>query len=300
MGVAVMTSIAKLTVAIATLDRPDALLRCLDALLSGDVLPAEVIIVDQSWNDATRSVVEQRQVNPVPIIYIHQERRGLSASRNAAIARASCPVFAVTDDDCVPDRGWIAAINRTFASPAAPDAMTGRVLPLGSDVSGLYVISLRESTMRTEFSGKIVPWLVGTGGNFAVKCEWFTRIGGYDERLGVGSPGKAAEDADLFYRLLHAGAHMRYEPDALIYHERQSKVRRMASRWSYGHGIGAFCGIWLRQGDFYILGILGYWLYSLCRELAGTIGRRQWMQAHQRVLSLRGTVRGLVHGLHVH
>ena len=296
-----MTSFANLTAAIATLDRPNALARCLDGLLAGDVLPAEVIIVDQSQNDATQFVVEQRQAGAVSLVYIRQQRRGLSASRNAAIARATCPVLAVTDDDCVPDRGWIAAIDRTFTAPTAPDAVTGRVLPLGPDVSGLHAISPRESTVRADFSGKVVPWTVGTGANFAVKREWFSRIGGgYDERLGAGSPGKAAEDADLLYRLLCAGACIRYEPDVLIYHERQSKARRLASRWSYGYGIGAFCSIWLRRGDPYALYIFSHWMLYQCRSLAGAIGCRQWMQAYQRSLSLRGTVGGVIYGLRVH
>jgi hypothetical protein len=39
---------APLTVAITTRDRPEALGRCLRSLAAGDVLPAEVVIVDQS------------------------------------------------------------------------------------------------------------------------------------------------------------------------------------------------------------------------------------------------------------
>jgi glycosyltransferase involved in cell wall biosynthesis len=244
-------------------------------------------------------MIKHRQRNNAQIVYLHQNQRGLSASRNAAIARASYPVIAFIDDDCVPDRGWIAAIDQTFASLSPPDAMTGRVLALGPATPGLYVVSLRESAMRAEFSGKVIPWLVGTGGNAAVKRHWFDRIGGYDERLGVGSQGQAAEDADLFYRLLRAGAHMRYEPDALVFHERQTKTRRMASRYSYGYGIGAFCGIWLCRRDFYALQILLLWLFNQCLALAGAIRHLQWMQAHERSLSLRGTLRGLLYGLRV-
>jgi O-antigen biosynthesis protein len=289
--------IADLTVAISTFERPDGLTRCLDAVLGGKVLPAEVIIVDQSENDLTRSLIESRQTGSVSIVYVHQERRGLSASRNAAINRAKSPVLAFTDDDCVPDRGWVAAIESTFASTSPPDAATGRVLPLGSDEPGTYSVSPRDSIVRADFSGRLIPWFIGTGGNFAVKGEWLRRVGNYDERLGVGSPGKAAEDADLFYRLLRAGACVRYEPDAVVYHERQSKSRRMASRWSYGYGIGAFCGIWLCRRDLYALHILSYWLFSQCLALAGAIRRRQPMQVQERFLSLRGTMSGLLYGL---
>jgi GT2 family glycosyltransferase len=291
--------IADLTVAISTFERPDGLTRCLDAVLGGKVLPAEVIIIDQSENDLTRSLIESRQTGPVSIVYVHQERRGLSASRNAAINRAKRPVLAFTDDDCVPDGGWIAAIESTFAAPSPPDAATGRVLPFGPDEPATYSVSPRDSVARADFTGRLIPWLVGTGGNFALKREWLDRVGTYDERLGVGSPGKAAEDADLFYRLLRAGACVRYEPDALVYHERQSKSRRIASRWSYGYGIGAFCGIWLRKGDLYATRILGYWLFSLCRELIGVVVRWEWMEAYQRLLSLQGTARGLIYGLGV-
>jgi GT2 family glycosyltransferase len=294
-----MTRVAHLSVTIATLDRPEALARCLDALLSGAVLPGEVVVVDQSRDDATKTIIERRQGNGVPIVYVRQQRRGLSASRNAALAQVSHPIVAVTDDDCVPDPGWIAAIERVFRSPTAPHALTGRVLPLGPEVPGTYVVATRESPVGTEFSGKALPWLIGSGNNFAVKRDWFVRIGGCDERLGVGSPGKAAEDMDLFYRLLRVGARIRYEPDALVYHERTSKTRRLATRWSYGYGLGAFCSLWLRRGDLYALRVLGYWLCWQCLDLTVATGRRQWLEAYQRWLSLRGTAAGLIYGLKV-
>jgi GT2 family glycosyltransferase len=151
--------------------------------------------------------------------------------------------------------------------------------------------------MAATFRGKVVPWAVGTGANSAAKREWFDRIGGYDERLGVGSSGKAAEDMDLFYRLLRAGATIQYQPDALVYHERQTRAQRLSSRWSYGYGIGAFSGIWLRRGDRFAWHVLGYWLFLQCRGLAQSLMRGQRFLAYQRVLSLRGTVRGVLYGL---
>jgi GT2 family glycosyltransferase len=282
---------------VATLDRPQGLARCLDALIAGTLLPAEIIVVDQSQHNATQSAVEQYQVSAVPIRYIRCERRGLSASRNVSIVHAQCPAIAFTDDDCVPDQGWVAALDRAFAAAPAPDAVTGRVLPLGPKTPDTYVVSPRERNTPADFRGQAIPWLIGTGGNFALRREWFDRVGRYDERLGAGSLGRAAEDADLFYRLLRAGAHVHYEPGALVYHERQSRAQRLASRWNYGHGIGAFCGIWFQRGDRYILRVLGYWLLSLGRELIGGVYHLEWMEAYQRVLSLRGTARGLLYGL---
>jgi glycosyltransferase involved in cell wall biosynthesis len=291
------TPAAQISATIATLDRPDALARCLDALLSGSVLPAEVVIVDQSQNDATQSVVEMRRRQKVPIVYIRQARRGLSVSRNTALAQVSYSIVAVTDDDCLPDPGWISAIAHTFGAEPALDALTGRVLPLGPETPDTYAVAVRESLSRQDFVGKTLPWIIGGGNNFAVKRDWFERVGGCDEHLGVGSPGKAAEDVDLFYRLLREGAKIRYEPDVLVYHERTSKARRLATRWSYGFGIGVFCSLWLRRRDLYALRVLIRWLRWQCRDFTVATVRREWPEAYQRWLSLKGTVGGLTYGL---
>ncbi len=90
---------ADLTVAVATLDRPDDLACCLEAILSNSVLPAELIVVDQSLSQSTRLVVEGISKQPFPVIYVHQQRRGLSVSRNTAIKQASQSIIAFTDDD---------------------------------------------------------------------------------------------------------------------------------------------------------------------------------------------------------
>lgn len=292
-----MTQTANLTVGISTLERPGGVARCLDAILAGTALPAEIIVVDQSSGEATQVAVEQRRTGLVPIVYHRQQRRGLSASRNAVLARASCPVIAVTDDDCVPSPQWITAIDRAFRSPAAPDVVTGRVLPLGPEVPGLYAVSSRTSAVPAIFTGNVVPWVAGTGGNCAVKREWIERIGRYDERLGAGSPGGAGEDLDWLYRLLRAGARIQYEPEVLIYHERQSKARRIATRSSYGRGAGACCGVWLRRGDVHALRMLGYWMILRTRLMVRAVRRRQWSIVYEELLVQRGTVAGLLYGI---
>ncbi len=297
-----MKKIAQLSVAVATLDRPEALRRCLDGLLNGEVLPAEVIVIDQGPGNRDSStlcppVIARYVQGPLKVVYLRQERLGLSAARNRAIAAARYPIIAITDDDCLPREDWIAVVERDFSMPDAPDAVTGRVLPLGPARPGLYAVSARESTRRTWFRGKVTPWLVGSGGTCAVRCAWLQRVGGYDEQLGVGSPGKAGEDADLFYRLLRAGARIQYDPECVVYHERQSKERRQASRWSYGYGVGALCGTWLRRGDLFAVRMLAQWLFTQSWALAGSLRRREWWLAYTRLLSLGGTPAGLLYGL---
>jgi hypothetical protein len=101
---------------------------------------------------------------------------------------------------------------------------------------------------------------------------------------------------DLFYRLLRAGALIRYEPDALVHHERQDRAGRVGRRVPYGMGMGACCTLYLLQRDRYGLVMLGRWLAARARRLGSGLARRDWTLAYEETLVLRGTVQGLAFG----
>jgi GT2 family glycosyltransferase len=286
---------ADVTVAVATVDRPDALARCLDAILNGEVRPREILVVDQGDSERTRMIANERDGHQTRVLHLRQVRRGLAASRNVALRTARYPVLATTDDDCVPGHGWVAALSRALSEAEPPQAVTGPMLPLG-DQPGAYAVSSRTSMDRAEYRGFHLPWLVGTGGNISVHRDFALAVGGYDERLGIGSAGCAGEDLDLIYRLLRAGAVVRYEPNALVYHELQSKDRRRDTRSTYGRGVGSCCGLWLRNGDPKALAILGRWVVMRGTLLATAAVGGDSERVREELLVLGGTARGLAYG----
>jgi GT2 family glycosyltransferase len=285
----------EITVAIATCGRPDALVRCLAGLASGGGRPGEVLVVDQAPSRAASAAVDGSGLARAR--YIPQERRGLSASRNLALASATLPVLAVTDDDCVPDPGWVDALGSALSRAPAPAAVTGSILPLGEGGPGLYAISLRRSATPVDHAGRVLPWAAGSGANFAASREVLQAQGGWDERLGTGSPGKAAEDADLLHRLLRSGHVVRYEPEAIVRHEWQTRDRRLATRWSYGYGVGAMCGLWLRRGDLFAPRLLAEYLRLHARPFAAGVRRRDSGRVREHALAFASVFPGLVHGL---
>jgi GT2 family glycosyltransferase len=288
---------APITAAVASCDRPEALIRCVTGILANSTLPAEIIVVDQSSDSRVEDAVAKVTAPTVPIRLSRQPRRGLSASRNQALTLASQPAVAFTDDDCVPDAGWIGAIHAALAADPGLAAVTGRVLPLGDERPGTHVVSPRYSAEAQTYRGRTAPWSVGTGGNFAARVGWLERVRGFDERLGAGSPGRAAEDAELLYRLLLAGAVIRYDPSSVVFHERQSSAQRLASRRGYGHGIGAFCTLYLRRGDLFAARMLGSYLKHQSASLARASWQRDWFAARQRLLALRGCAAGVRYGV---
>ncbi len=294
---AVRPRLTDVAVAVATLDRPEGLERCLKGVLAGETLPRELIVVDQGTADV-RSVVELFALRPgVSVRHVRQARLGLSASRNEAVRLTTSPILAFTDDDCVPEPGWLTAIAAAFQSSPQLGSVTGPMLPLGPPLAGTYAVASREATLRQEYSGYAPPWQPGTGANMTMRRDWLVRVGGFDERLGVGSNGGAAEDIELIFRLLRSGARLRYEPCALVRHERQPVQRRLATRRTYGRGIGAMCGLLLREGDALALRVLLDWVHLRLRRAAGGASRGRWQLVREEWHVLVGTLGGLGYGV---
>jgi GT2 family glycosyltransferase len=285
-----------ISVGVSTRNRPDALARCLDALLNGERRPAEILVIDQSDDEAVAAMLRPRRSADVPIVHVRQRPLGLSAARNEMVRRATSEVLAVTDDDCVPDKGWVAALEGAFLRHPVPEAITGRVLALGPEQPGTYAVSLRSGTVPRDFTAPAIPWDVGTGANFAVRRTRLQSLGGYDQRLGAGSAGHAGEDLDVYLRLLRSGSRIRYTPDAVVYHERVTEERRMATRWSYAFGIGALCGLLIGRRDRCGLTILLHWSRRIASRLLRAAFGLDLRHLRQALLSASGTARGLLYG----
>lgn len=279
------------------MDRPDALERCLTAVWRGHVRPREIVVVDQSRGDRTEAVVRAQIALGLPITYARAEPRGLGASQNLAFARATAPIVAVTDDDCIVDERWLEIIARTMTADPTLDAVAGRVLALPVEGDRIWPVSLRTSPVRAEFAGYAPPWNVGSGNNFAMRRDAFARLGGCDERLGPGSPAKGGVDMDLFYRLLRAGGRVRYEPDAEVRHERQRYAERLARRPMYGRGMGACVALRMRDGDVMSARLLADWLVLRLRMLARAALHANVRGVREELVMLWSTIGGLAHGL---
>ena len=285
-----------ITVAVSTRDRPDALDRCLASLRSGERLPDEVVVVDQSDELASRAVAERWRGAGLTISYIRDASRGLGAAQNLAFQRASHELIAVLDDDCVAHASWLRVFASVLATRPDLDGVTGRVLPLAATQARPFAVASRTSEDRREFTGRALPWEVGSGNNFGLRRAAFLRVGGCDARLGPGACAQGGVDMDLFHRLLRAGSRILYEPDAIVYHERQTREERRARRPMSGRGLGAAIAIWHRERDRSSGRILGSWIKLRLRQMRIAAARGDWVDVGDEVTMLASTVRGLAQG----
>jgi GT2 family glycosyltransferase len=281
----------KAAVAVAASDgaRSEMLLRCLTALAAGTMAPSRVLVVDQSGGGEIATAVQLLD-SSLTVEYVAQPRLGLSASRNLALDRLDEQIVAVTDEDCVPDAQWLAAIVHAFDAHPELAAVTGPVLPLPADGVRTFAVSTRSGAEPRTFARRASPWHVGTGGNMALNRARVADLH-FDTRLGAGTAGGAGEDIDLIDRVLAAGERIRFEPAALVLHERQTAARHRSSRFSYGRGVGAMIGLRVRRRDLGALRLLVGWL-GLRLRLAI---RRGSPGDELRVVA--GTVAGLAYGV---
>jgi hypothetical protein len=102
---------------------------------------------------------------------------------------------------------------------------------------------------------------------------------------------------DLFYRLLRAGATIRYEPAAIVYHQQQTLEGRLDRAMPYAFGMSACCAHWARQADPYVLWIVFRWCVDRVDSVGRAIARGQGWRLREEWLTIKGAARGIPYGL---
>jgi GT2 family glycosyltransferase len=175
------------SIIIPTFQRHPELCQCLDNLApyfdsatrSAQDIFIEVIVSDDARDPQLKPLLLKRY----PWCrYTEGPARGPAANRNHGAKLATAEWIIFTDDDCVPQPGWIQAYSK---STSQFDVLEGRTSPLG---------------VRTRVDDEC-PINV-TGGylwscNFAIRRNTFWQLGGFNEFF----PAAAMEDVELNRRI---------------------------------------------------------------------------------------------------
>lgn len=193
------------SVVVPTYKRPDLLRRCVEALLRQDLPPEdyEIIVADDAADPATRGAIElMASQAPENLRYVAvQGRHGPAAARNTGWRAARAPIIAFTDDDCLPDPGWLREGLAAFEDGVA--AVRGRlVMPLPR-VPTDYELNAA-GLMTAQF----------VTANCFCRRSTLEEIGGFDENF----RRAWREDSDLHFRLLDRGARIVRRDSAKVVH----------------------------------------------------------------------------------
>lgn len=280
-----------ISVVVPTRDRGARVVGTIRSILAGDLLPAELVIVDQSQTHDTASAVREFLTDS-RFRYIRTCTSGISAARNVGVLSCSANIIANTDDDCEAHPSWLAGIARCFADHPEASMVLGNVdaAPHSSD-GFVPSYRVRKTVLVRGVAQK--HRVEGIGACFAFRVDLWRELGGFDECLGAGSLLRSAEETDFMIRALGTGHAVGETPEFGVVH---NGFRKWADATGLieGHlyGLGATSAKHLRM-------YAAPYLYVMARLAA----RWAWGQPivdfeHQpaKLLRLRAFLRGFADG----
>lgn len=201
------TRLPSISVVVPTYQRPDLLERCLSALLQQSLArdAYEIIVCDDGPSAQAKAVVDaarERCADRPSLRYFPvTATQGPAGARNLGWKNARAPVIAFTDDDTVPEPGWLEAGLETMASGV--EAAVGRiVMPLPERATDYERDAAR--LCQAEFATA----------NVFVRQDALESVGGFDERFTLAW----REDSDLHFSLLERGYSIVSVPGAVVIH----------------------------------------------------------------------------------
>jgi GT2 family glycosyltransferase len=192
--------------------------QCVDAVLEMD--PCEVVVVDDASTDATARVLAAygRRVRTVA----HKANRGFAVSCNdgAALGRGEFVVF--LNNDTIPRRGWLKALERYADRHPAAAVVGSKLLYPDTTIQHAGVVICRDRYPRHVYTGfpsdhpavnVSRPFQIVTAACMLVRRRVFVKAGGFDPAFQNGF-----EDVDFCLRLGLAGHEVHYCADSVVQH----------------------------------------------------------------------------------
>ncbi len=204
----------KISICIATCQRPDRLRALLADLVAQRCMPYEVVVVDNDADASARPVVEERRRLGMPctLLYDIQPKRNISLTRNRTVELASGDWLAFLDDDERVPRNWFAEILATFDLYDA-DGVLGPVIPVLPSSAPTWIRRGHFYDWPRMKSGRIVPRNQLRFGNVVLRASLLKRLAvPFDPAYGL----TGGEDGDLLSRLANAGARLIWCDEACV------------------------------------------------------------------------------------
>jgi len=182
------------------------LIRCLEALVLQNI-PKEdfrVIVVSDGPDLQTQAALESWRIDRFLNLDFVQTplKGGPAAARNYGWKRSDTSLIAFTDDDCIPDRGWLSAFLR-HSSGQEGMAFTGKtVVPLPEKKTD-FAINMAQLEQADFITA-----------NCACTRAALNKVHGFDERFKMAW----REDSDLEFNLITHQISIIQVPEAIVLH----------------------------------------------------------------------------------
>jgi glycosyltransferase involved in cell wall biosynthesis len=216
----------------------ERLLSSLDIARRRCPIPTEVLIIDSS------PVTEAKQIKCLCDNHNATYVRGplsVRTKRNEGIKRACHPVVVFVDSDCEAHPDLLLQHLQSYEEQPYLAGVLGQVIFTGPKNWMWQIVRFTPFTDAFAFATKWPYAIWGPTANISYKRDLLVRIGMFDESF----PFKlGADDVDLGLRVTKANNLLRCNPDAIVYHSRDT--------WTQGAGIFTRAVRWGRM-EYHLL-----------------------------------------------
>jgi GT2 family glycosyltransferase len=246
-----------ISVLVCTINRRDNVVPTIRSVQSCGFDDFELLVMDQSIDDATAVVVQELCRDDPRIRLVRLPLPGKPRALNAGRRLARAPIVALTDDDCEVNHGWLSAFLAAFDTDPRVACVYGDVAPGPHDPKeGFIPVCRIERPETIEGLNQFLTmpnWQhFGLGASMALRVSVLDRIGGWDECIGPGTKFGSGDDNDIAVKVLRDGHRIAFSPEAAVVHHgfRLWKSSKADAKRT-GFGLGAIFAKHLRCGVVY-------------------------------------------------
>ena len=187
----------------------------------------EVIVIDDGTREGREAVARGAAGEGLPVRYLSLSGFSRGAAWNIAVRESSGDYMGFLDDDCLPPPGWMNAFRTAFDEwtvgvVGGPDRAPADASLFQRCLEYVLTSFIGTLGMRTGLSRVARyyprPW------NMAASKESLRCAGGFDED----SP--EAPEVSMIRRLERIGYSAAYQPEALVWHRRETSLAGFISR----------------------------------------------------------------------
>lgn len=168
-----------LSVIIATMNRSEDLKVALSSLLRQTYFPEQILIVDQSTDERSKTMVSEIQTaypeKATRFQYVYQQEKSLVKARNRGLEMARCEVLSFLDDDVVLSDDYYEKIMRYLEDHPDIGAISGNTVierPVFPGFSGF----LRRGLMRLFLIGNFDGRMTASGFGYPIIERQIKRV----------------------------------------------------------------------------------------------------------------------------
>ncbi|MCA1904818.1 MAG: glycosyltransferase [Cyanobacteria bacterium KgW148] len=212
------------SIVIATKDRGAEIIATIDSVLALDYDRFEVILVDNCSAPPNQQILlDLQQQHPDRLVYVRENKLGLSNARNCGIDHSKGEFILFLDDDAIVPPHWLKVMIQTFQNYPDAYALGGKVIAQFTTPApewldkrlGLYISNFDHGDQVIPLKYNEYP----RGVNMAFRREVFHRVGYFLDCFGrKGKSLMGYEEIELCYRLEQQGLGILYVPYAEVYH----------------------------------------------------------------------------------